>query len=214
MDLPRVLEELLNLGKSDVLANVIGMPGAGVHHDVVLFSTFRERIITFASQLSPKDQAAFVKAVAAYEDTVGGIGSVTLLRHLLPILDDPERNVLDWVLRNTRSYWYYSPSGAKSLEEHNAGFRGAARYRADRAAQEQTRQADARAAKISRATECLPNAVRRGDLLAIKALIKKGADSSLRLPDGRSLADLARTTGREDIVAMLESRPSPSDNTA
>lgn len=58
--------------------------------------------------------------------------------------------------------------------------------------------------KLARATELLPNAVRRGDVKAVDALRLRGGDITMKLPDGRSLVELAREHGRSGVVEYLE----------
>lgn len=55
--------------------------------------------------------------------------------------------------------------------------------------------------KAARAGELLPNAVRRGDLKAVHALVEKGARC-----ETRSLQDLATENGRLDVVEYLRAK--------
>lgn len=68
---------------------------------------------------------------------------------------------------------------------------------------EAERAAEGKARRAKKATGVLYNAVRRGDLKAVSALISKGADSTIRTPDGCSLIEFAKAQGRDDIVAAL-----------
>lgn len=64
--------------------------------------------------------------------------------------------------------------------------------------------APARAQRAERATRNLYNAVRRGDIKAVVALLGMGANPSTLAPTGESLIDYARATGRENIALQLE----------
>ena len=145
---------------------------------------------------------AFIKAVAAYEDTVDGLGSVTLLHHLLPHINDSDHAVVDWILRNTRSYWYYAHS-ARSYEEYVAQERWRAEQTAINVHRDRERQARDRARIAIDATTRLCGAVRRGDLTAVQALLRKGADAGVETADGEPLVSFAIRQNREDIATVL-----------
>ena len=113
------------------------------------------------SNLSSEVKKAFIKSIAIFEDTVDGIGSPSLLQHLVPLLEDDEINVLDWILKNTNSYCWYG-HGAKSLKEYDEIIRQN-KERAERnIAKEKEKQKEAAEKRAIRATSNLPNAVRRG----------------------------------------------------
>jgi len=203
-DLDLFLRQLLDIGRSEQFDQHAKLPGSYVRKDVIrLAGIYRHDIVKFMQTLSVIDQAVFVKAIAVYENTVGGLGSVTMLNWLFPVLNDPERKVLEWVLRNTTSYGWYSP--AKSLQEHDDMIR----YRAERAAESKNleieRQARDRNRIAAKATSNLYNAVRRGDIKAVRALLVKGADASAQSPDGTSLIVFARSRQRKDIADELNS---------
>ena len=70
------------------------------------------------------------------------------------------------------------------------------------------RQAKDRARIAVKASGNLYNAVRRGDVKAVVALIALGADVESRCSDGKSAIDLAREKGRMDIAQILEAQRS------
>ena len=112
-----LLEILVTAGRVEDYAAVIDLPGAGVHAQVLRFSnSLRRDCLVSITKLSSLDRKAFAKALAIYENTVGGLGSVTALERVLPLVSDEDHAVLDWILSNTRSYWYYA-HGAKSFAE-------------------------------------------------------------------------------------------------
>ena len=57
-----------------------------------------------------------------------------------------------------------------------------------------------------KATPNLANAVRRGDLKAVMALLAKGADPAVAIADGGSLVALAEANGRAEVAAFLRSK--------
>ena len=117
MILAEFFASLLSTGRSGRFADAQQLPGAGVHSTVLrLAGTHLDALLNYYAELNQSDRSLFIKAVAVYEDTVGGLGSVTTLHRLLPLTEDPSRTVLDWILSNTRSYRYYAHD-AKSVNE-------------------------------------------------------------------------------------------------
>jgi hypothetical protein len=204
----RLIDLLLAVSSANQYADVKNIPGAGNHNQVVRYTfDLCGPLLNRIASLQPAEQATFVKALAVYEDTVGGLGSVTALHRVLPVVSDPDHAIIDWVLANTRSYWYYS-NGAKSFVELQGVRTDLAHWRDEKAESERKREADAKIRKAERATQNLYNAVRRGDIKAVKALLGQGASVSGTTPDGVGLVEFATACGRGDIAALLgESTP-------
>lgn len=197
--------ELLRLGRIADFAGIDSLPGAGDHAAVVHFADVgRLSALEYFSMLPTSDRAPFVKAVATYENTVGGIGSVTLLVDLVDVADDPQHDLYDWILRNTRSYGYYSFS-ARSYEEYLSERQDAAECTAANIRRDQERQARDRIRVAQQSTAKLYNAVRRGDIKAVQALLRRGADPATHTPDGEPLHAFALRSNRLDIAALLQS---------
>lgn len=140
----------------------------------------RDILIQIAS-LPKEEQSSFIKSLALYKQTVGGCGSPTLLRPALQIVDDPKHELLDWVLTNTISYKYYSR--AKNFAEFQQNEEaGRAAVEARRAAAlvnillEAKRVAEAKVRRTEKASGNLINAIRRGDIKAVAALLRQCAD--------------------------------------
>ena len=204
MDPQNLCSQLLALGREGDYVAISALPGAGTHEAVLrLAGTHRSAVQEFFLALSPADRTAFIKAVATYEDSVNGLGSVTLLQHLLPHIDDSGHEVLDWILRNTRSYWYYA-YGARSYEDYVAQKRWRAEQTASNIHRDHERQARDTARIAIDATAKLYNAVRRGDLKAVQALLLKGADAEAATPEGESLVSFAIQRNRQDIATALQ----------
>ena len=207
MQLDLVLEKLLQAGRTEALADIASLrelcPSMAV---VQLLDRCRDKLVPYAKRLSESDRIAFIKAIAVLEHQVGGRGSVTHLERLLPLVSDPERILLDWILRNTTSYWYYAHA-ARSVEEYDSLKAQIASRTAERIQRDQERQARDRA-RIAlegplEATRKQYNAVRRGDLKAVRALLLKGADALSLTPEGEPLVAFALRQNRHEIAATL-----------
>ena len=204
----QVLFQLLDCGIRGDFDAIKQLPGAGNHGDVMRLADRGLRISTeFFGSLNTVEQGAFLKAVAAYEDTAGGMGSVTLLEKLASLKslrdDDPRREAYAWILANTNSYRYYA-GGMKSLDGFHYWQRTKYQIAAENERIDAERQAQDRARIAIKASGNLYNAVRRGDVKAVVALIALGADVNVLSPDGHSLIEFALQRGRVDIVEILE----------
>jgi hypothetical protein len=203
MQLQRVLECLLQVGRTEAFSAISQTPDLCPNMAAVqVLDRQRYELVPFAASLSEPDRIAFIKSVAVLEHQVGGRGSVTHLKRLLPLANDIDQRLLDWILRNTKSYAYYS-HGAHSIEEFELlnsqrAFRTSERVRND---QERQREDSERIA--ASATAKLYNAVRRGDIKAVRALIEKGANASGLAPDGKSICEFAQASGHAEIAAEL-----------
>ena len=202
-----LLESLLAAARAGDFESVARLPGAGVHRNVLAFSSeFRGETLQKVASLPVDDRVALAKAIAAYEHTVGGIGSVTALVHVLRLLPDEGRESLDWILVHTNSYSYYS-HGAKSfeeLQEFAARLDDARSARQAKNAREEHERAErAKANRAEHATANLFNALRRGDSKAVLALLRDGASASGVAPDGTALVDYAISIGRHDLAELL-----------
>ena len=203
MNTTALLESLLAIGRSEHFADVVRLPGAGNHAAVLRLSDHHaEILVTFVTALSNDDRIAIEKAVAAYEHTVGGVGSVTTLQRLLPLIDDPARSTLEWIFSNTRSYWYYG-HGAESVAELDAINVAKSERAHSNLMREKAREIEAKSRKATRATEKLFNAVRRGDVKAVRALLALGANPAAKAPEGPALIDYAAAAGKLEIANEL-----------
>ena len=116
---PDIFTRLLDLGRRSAFDEIEILPGAGVHNKVLwLADGGLQRLMQFFDTVARSDRPGFIKPVAVYENTVGGLGSVTTLQKLMPLVEDKDGDLLDWIVRNTQSYWYYS-NKASSLDEMN-----------------------------------------------------------------------------------------------
>lgn len=204
MDVDLLFDGLLTIARDRRFDGVVDLPGAGQHRAVLRIADVHlSALIDFVEQVPKQVRADFVKAVAAYENTVGGLGSVTTLKRLLPLLGDSELEALDWILGNTNSYWWYG-HGASSVAELAEWNRLNNERRELALAKEVERECFARLRKADKATVSLPNAVRRGDINAVRALIARGADSRAASMDGMPLLQYAKVRGLNEIAEVLE----------
>ena len=153
-----------------------------------------------------EDRIALAKALAVYEDSVGGIGSVTAVQHVMRLFGDSVEQGYEtfrWITENTRSLWYYADRATDFIEPAVVASRRAA-VQADKEKRNFELAAAARGRRAERATQNLYNAVRRGDIKAVQALLATGASPTASTPTGESLISFARAAGRETIAAQLE----------
>lgn len=204
----QVAPELLECGIRGDYVSIQTLPGAGDRRKVSQLTAGDLNVAAeFFNALRVPEQIAFLKAVAAYEDTAGGMGSVTLLETLASLKSlrhgDPLRDAYAWILANTNSYWYYG-GGMKSLDGFQDWQHTKYEIAAENIRNDAARQAIDSARIAVKASGNLYNAVRRGDVKAVAALIALGGDADGRCPDGKSLIEFAREKGRLDIVEVLE----------
>lgn len=206
MPLSTLLQSLLTAGRNGDFGSIAGLPGAGVHRQVCILSErLSGPVLDEIASLPTQDRVAFAKALALYENSVGGLGSVTALRQVLGLFKNEVhegQKVIDWILSHTNSLWYYAyraddfidPEAAKRRHEAN---------RVENERRNYELAAAARARKAERATSQLFNAVRRGDSKAVQALLRNGAEPTATAPDGTSLVEYAEANGRKDIAEQL-----------
>ena len=198
-----IIECLVTAGRAEDYAAVVAIPGASVHADVLRFSdSLRRGGLAPIEELSALDRTAFVKALAVYENTVGGLGSVTALERVLPLIQDEDHAILDWILSTTRSYWYYS-NGARCYAELQEIKAAHAVRRAQNEKRDAERERFAKERKAEQASANLFNAIRRGDTKAVEALLRLGAAPQGVTPDGIPLVRYAEENNRTDIAQLL-----------
>lgn len=209
---------LLNAGRAGAFDNVRALDCAGSKREVISFSAGFRDLWSEVSTWSVSDRVALAKAAAVLEDTVGGIGSPTVLDVLLPSIPIEERYELaEWIFEHTTSFQGYGYGGVKGLldqrrEQELRRLFPATYARLDasqRAANEARRDAEKardeaiRRRKVEEASAKLFNAVRRGDVLAVAALLSKGASPFVLTPDGGDLVDFAVSSGCLQIAYQL-----------
>lgn len=199
-----LVDQLVAAGLADDFAAVASLPGAGNHVQVLRFaSSLRgDDLKAVVEGMTDAQRIAFIKALAVYENTVNGLGSVTPLCRLIPLEPGDDEATINWVLSHTRSYDYYA-NGARSLAEVLAAKAARAAGRAANVRLEAERERVAKDKRAARASALLYNAVRRGDLKAVQGLLAQGASADARTPEGEDLAGYAERHGRSEIAAVL-----------
>src|SRR3989344_3316616 len=203
-DLDSLLRDLVSIGRNERFEDLSRYPEFQDHASVLrLADVYRDKVLSFAQELPQSDQVAFVKVIAMVEERVGSLGSVSNLPRLLSLVDDPERSLFDWVLRNSTRYYY--SKGARSVSGYDLACRLEAERQAEGIKRDMERQLQDRKRIAEEATRNLYKAVLRGDLKAVRVLIEKGADVTVSAPDGTSLTAVATAHGNIEIVQELES---------
>lgn len=204
MKLHNSLYRLVEIGRSGNFAGLTDTPKLKCHEQVCRLADISpDEVVLFAKKLSNDDCIAFIKSIAMLEHSGGrSPGSLTNLKRLLPLISDPERITLDWILRNTTSYWYYAHS-ARSVEQLDIENAWRAVLTAENIARDMQRQLKDKKRIAETATRNLFNAIHRGDVKAVRALISKGADVMFPAPDGLSLVAIAAAKGFDAIVVEL-----------
>lgn len=151
---------------------------------------------------SADEIVSLVRSAAVLEDMIGGVGSPTSIHVLLPLAREQQVVALDWVLRHTTAYSYYS--GAKSAEEHLGHLKLDQSAKTERARKERERQEEDQKIKATRASDRLGGAIRRGDKEAVLALLKRGADREHRTKGGLLPSELAQELGQNEIAQLLD----------
>lgn len=167
-------------------------------------------------RLSQEDLAAVIKGLVLLGlgrgSSLGGSVSpvIPLVRWYVRRFPENHERLTGWIVDNTTNH--NEPWGQSAL--HNArSLRDIAVLESlerDRQVALEARLAEeARLSRVRKAADATPklaNAVRRGDILAVKALLDRGADWTMALPDYGSLVALAHEHNRPAIAELLEAR--------
>ncbi len=135
---------------------------------------------------------------------------IGLYRELVRRAPPWEPELTSWVVENRTNR--YEPFGTskgsgRSYAEYVENKRTFEKWREEgQVAQRKEERAGRLARERKLATERLANAVRRGDLTAVQAMLAKGADTAAALPEGGSLVAHAETHGRTAMANFLRSR--------
>lgn len=217
-----IFSRLLDIGTRKAFDEIKDVPGAGSFEGVTKIVHEFEFIRHYCESLKQNQRAAFIKAVAAYESSIdatphegsrmGPMGSTTSLQLLIPMLSKKYHDsVLDWVLRNTRSYRYFiAAPNIKVWREVERAYKerreNEKRKRREKSIElENKRKGEIAKRKATAATINLPKAISCNNLDLAHALLKKGA--RIRKADKvglLSLAGYARTIGKNEVAEDIE----------
>lgn len=166
-----------------------------------------------ARTLSESDLRNLIKGlVLLVREPLNGAGSVSPVIPLFECyrtrFESEERALGTWIVANRVNPAEPFGSGkfpaARTLSEYQAArvSHGAEMDRLQGEAQEEARER-----RAQKATLGLADAVRRGDLRAVAALLAKGADpSEAAVIAGVSMTELATAEGRSEVLAFLVSQ--------
>lgn len=214
-DIPlEIITALIALGRSGVPAVaaslLLRLDAHEAHRAIVRGREVWNRVIEERSSSELRD---IVMGLVRLSKTHGSLGgSVSPVIQIVCALSSraPEwlPDLIDWVLANRVNC--YEPYGTMvSIAVRDRA--GVERWRGEKAARREQRRLDeiarhegAVARHAAKATRDLANAVRRGDCLAVRALLARGANPKQALPGGCSLQALARSHAREKMADMLQ----------
>ena len=168
-----------------------------------------------AAERTSEQIAELIRGLVLYSKASGRAtgGSVSPVIALYRVLIDRkpswEPELTRWIVLNrTNPYEPFGTINDEGATTHSEYVERRAiralRARANQAA-EVERQEGARKVRANRATSRIVAAVRRGDLLAVKALLEEGANLHQALPEGESLLVLAEQNGRDSVAELLRS---------
>jgi hypothetical protein len=210
---PQVLDDLLQLGRSGKQR----VPSSLEDKDVAWRNLVcaNEPWRQIAKERTSEEVADLIRGLILYSRASGRQigGSVSPVIGLYRILVDRapswEPNLTRWIVAyRTNPYEPFGTINDEGATTH-AEYVERRQLRVVRARANETdeveRQEAARKIRADRATQRVAGAVRRGDLLAVKALLEEGADLKNALPNGESLLELAEQNGRGSVAEFLRS---------
>ncbi len=208
-----ICKVLVALGRLNVLRPetvLAALPSLASHQAVCrLVDVHHQTLSATTDSLPPDERVALVRAIAMLEQAVGGMGSVSAVLYLLPILGPERREALALALQDTPpaerrcNAW---GKGAVDLEDYDRRqMAKASRISAhiDKVEREQ-------AAKGIRRTESLRRAIRNKDVVAVRGLLQLGADPFAPDSSGQDCFELAKQVGVSDILQALGPSPRPA----
>ena len=214
---PEVLTELISIGcegRGEI-------PPSLLREDVAWRSLVcgNEPWRRVAHELGASDLENLIKGIVLYSQasrrSTGGSVSPVIVLYEQHVLQFPDREpaLTAWIVDHRTNP--YEPFGSAQHQEARSlhEFRQISLERRIRAHEntvaEAERQERAREDRLFRerreASTRLTPAIRRGDLLAVKALVAKGADLAQEAPGGGSLVSYAEANGRDHIAEYLRS---------
>jgi hypothetical protein len=213
-----VIDELVLLGRSGEERVPASLLDEDMAWDTLVCGN--QPWLQVAQNCGPEDVADLIRGLILYcrasGRSIGGSVSpvIVLYRSLIERVPEWEPPLTRWIVDNRTNP--YEPFG--TLNDEGATTYGeyverrearVQRARANEAA-EVERQQEAIKIRVTRerdeSTQRLAGAVRRGDLRAVQALLRKGADAARALPEGESLVTLAEENGRYAVAAFLKTR--------
>lgn len=163
--------------------------------------------------LSEEDLNHLIRALIKYSQLAGPSKSGGSASPVIPIYSEyvekfpgSEAELTSWIIRNRIND--YDPFGTivhNDCPSYKIFLETWKQHKLYLAEQEQKRNEEKLARWEIDATEKLPNAVRRGDIKAVKALLEKGGNPKEAMIKVGSLCKLANEHGRDQMQAYLKS---------
>ena len=207
--IPRnVINDLIATGEAGSLATPESLADPDVAWRTLMCGGV-EPLITLGRQLGEADLRHLIMGLVLFsKDSGRSGGSVSPVINLYYVYHErfpgTEPEIADWIVSNRRNG--YEPFGTK-MHPHARSWEQLMASRRTYEMQKMVRQefADQAAAALrkAKATPKLPEAVRRGDILAVQALVAKGADLHVRDSMGHTLIEIADNNGREKVAEYL-----------
>jgi len=217
MDLQKKIDVLILLSRNDEVEN----------SDLDFSSTTQKQLMAtreswkhISNSLQEDDLFHLIKGFVIYEQGLkehgyglgGSVSPVIILcERYAALRPDHEKELMAWVVKNRTNP--YLPFGSivlnecTSFKERNDALIALEHEKRKKAAIEDALQAERALIKAEKealnATTNLPNAVRRGDLEAVKALVEKGGDLTVRTDDGKSLFFIAKEHDCSEVTEYL-----------
>lgn len=170
-----------------------------------------------ARRLSERDLESLIRGLISYgrlsgRSTGGSVSPVIPLYYAFAErFPKSEPSLTEWIVSNRIND--YEPFGSTicnrelSLDDHRRALHARVSVAMANEARDRVRQEEEGEAKriqeAKNATTNLRNAVRRGDLAAVKILLEKGADVAAAVSQGESLLVIARENGRTAVAEFL-----------
>ena len=189
------------------LSSVAGKPRRGGYPSIIPYN--HSDAAWIIDHFSESDVRHLLRALVLYSSRSWNSVSPVNPIYLLYVARYPayEAELTAWIVEHRVNI--YDPFGtvmhseSTSYSEFRAA-RSAQKVRATNSeAESQRRHEDKLARLAAKATKDLPNAVRRGDLKAVEALLAKGADPVKASVVSGSLRLVAEENGHESIVVLL-----------
>jgi len=207
---PELIESLISLGRSGVPGLVQGIETHDDAHKALVRSWPWSRLMSARSSDEIVDLIKGIVLLSRKLDAAIG-GSVT---PVVPLFNElrfrgaPGLNELSsWVLANRLNEYEpfggWTPEWVRDHDGYMAWQEVCSKRRQERRDSEIARAAVVEGRRTAAATAKLANAVRRGDLLAVKALLAQGASPTEALPDGGSLQAFAASHAQFRMVDLL-----------
>lgn len=214
-DIPyNLIEKMIDIGKIEDFACIsTAMTPSEIKH----YSQATRQLPAFwkgiAAPLAEEELVALIKAMTMAENILPGwsSGSVSpviwLFNCYRPADQKAREELTDWILARTQNPWVpFTNHGARSLAEYQEIKERIRTGKMAVQAAETIRQVDASTRRASKATRDIFNALRRGDVKAVKALMTKGADLHAVDEIGRSVLDRAREHSNEEIIQLIDEK--------